>query len=247
MAIIALNIANELNLSDIEKNNIVLVALFHDIGALSLNERLEALKFEFDFIQKTPKHPEYSYRLLKIFKPFRKAAKIIKYHHHMWADAKQLDIKKCSQVLHLADRIGILISRDKPILSQKESIRKKIIEHTPQLFNPAIVEGLKNLCSKGQFWLDIINKLQHSIIRGNLDSFRIEFDLKGLSKFARMLSSMIDFKSRYTATHSSGVSAVAEKIAQLTEGEQKVIRVSGFLHDLGKLVIPSELLEKGGR
>ena len=58
---------------------------------------------------------------------------------------------------------------------------------------------------------------------------------------------MIDFKSKFTATHSSGVTATAGAIADLLgfdENEKKKIKIAGNLHDIGKLAVPSEILEK---
>ena len=58
---------------------------------------------------------------------------------------------------------------------------------------------------------------------------------------------MIDFRSPFTATHSSGVAATASRIANflgLTETEVELMEVAGNLHDLGKMVVPSSILNK---
>ena len=58
---------------------------------------------------------------------------------------------------------------------------------------------------------------------------------------------IIDLKSPFTATHSTGVSACADALSELMEraDERLKIRIAGNLHDLGKLVIPNSILEKG--
>jgi len=61
---------------------------------------------------------------------------------------------------------------------------------------------------------------------------------------------LIDFKSEFTATHSSGVAAVAVELARVTgfsKNECWMIEIAGYLHDLGKLAIPSEIIQKAGR
>ncbi|NLY54165.1 MAG: HD domain-containing protein, partial [Firmicutes bacterium] len=67
--------------------------------------------------------------------------------------------------------------------------------------------------------------------------------------FAHMISQIIDFRSRFTATHSSGVAAASAAIASclgFSEKECRLIYVAGLLHDLGKLAIPDQILEKPG-
>lgn len=68
-----------------------------------------------------------------------------------------------------------------------------------------------------------------------------------LFNLAGMFHKIIDFRSRYTATHSSGVAASSEALARLagfSEEERLMMKVAGYLHDLGKLAVPTEILEK---
>jgi HD-GYP domain-containing protein (c-di-GMP phosphodiesterase class II) len=70
-----------------------------------------------------------------------------------------------------------------------------------------------------------------------------------LRDFAKTISKLIDFRSRFTATHSSGVAAVAKELSilsGLSEKECYMMEVAGYLHDLGKLSVPNTILEKRG-
>ncbi|MCJ7690936.1 MAG: HD domain-containing protein [Clostridiaceae bacterium] len=63
------------------------------------------------------------------------------------------------------------------------------------------------------------------------------------------MSRLVDFKSRFTASHSSSVAACSETIAKyagFSKNQAKIIKYAGYLHDLGKLAIPTEILEKPG-
>lgn len=63
------------------------------------------------------------------------------------------------------------------------------------------------------------------------------------------ISKIIDCRSKYTVAHSFGVSEVAYKIAKLmnyNEDSCRKIRVAGLLHDIGKIGIGIELLNKPG-
>jgi len=65
-----------------------------------------------------------------------------------------------------------------------------------------------------------------------------------------MLSLLIDSVDKQTQSHSYRVSRVAEKIARemrFPEGEVENIRIAALLHDLGKLGISAEILNKVGK
>lgn len=68
--------------------------------------------------------------------------------------------------------------------------------------------------------------------------------------FAQIISRIIDFRSRFTATHSHGVAATSRllgKLHGLSETDYKLLYISGCLHDIGKLGIPRGLIEKPGK
>ena len=68
-----------------------------------------------------------------------------------------------------------------------------------------------------------------------------------LKSFSSVFSRIIDFRSRFTATHSSGVAAVALELTAISgfsSRECRMMEIAGYLHDLGKLAIPAEILEK---
>ena len=63
------------------------------------------------------------------------------------------------------------------------------------------------------------------------------------------LATALDAKDTYTGGHSSQVSRYGETIARalgLPEPDVQVVRMAGFLHDLGKIGIPDRLLRKTG-
>jgi HD-GYP domain-containing protein (c-di-GMP phosphodiesterase class II) len=60
---------------------------------------------------------------------------------------------------------------------------------------------------------------------------------------------IIDFRSPMTATHSKDVAHLSAALAQLigfSDEEVSLLHISGNLHDLGKLAVPVEILEKEG-
>ncbi|MCX7779883.1 MAG: HD domain-containing protein, partial [Negativicutes bacterium] len=80
--------------------------------------------------------------------------------------------------------------------------------------------------------------------------WRMQFSIDDVSSIAEIFATIVDRTSRFTASHSWGVAAVAAFLAK-TKGycpeEVKMMRIAGLFHDLGKLAIPNHLLEKPGK
>jgi PAS domain S-box-containing protein/putative nucleotidyltransferase with HDIG domain len=73
---------------------------------------------------------------------------------------------------------------------------------------------------------------------------------QALNETVKVLSSASEVKDPYTAGHQQRVTQLAVAIAtemSLTQEQVSAIRVSGILHDIGKLSIPSEILSKPGK
>jgi HD-GYP domain-containing protein (c-di-GMP phosphodiesterase class II) len=89
-----------------------------------------------------------------------------------------------------------------------------------------------------------------SVLRRNLSFQFAEIDMDGLLELSRLICRIIDFKSAFTATHSSGVTAAGGALARLagfSALECRLLEIAAYLHDLGKLAVPSEILEKPGK
>jgi len=246
---IALRLAAELGLPIQEQNELIMAGALHDCGTFSLKEKQDILQFD---TQMLCGHAEIGYQLLKNFPPLKKAALLVRYHHLPWQQGRgsELDgdpVPLGSHILHLADRVDILVDKDREILGQVRGIRQKIRERSGSQFIPSLVEAFGGLSSKEYFWLDLSSPFLDSILlrRGPMSTIELGWnDLMGLTN---LFCQIIDFRSPFTATHSSGVAATAEALSQLagfSELESRMMKIAGFLHDLGKLVIPSEILEK---
>jgi len=249
VAIIASEIAKEFGLSQQEISNIFLASTIHDIGAFSLKERLNIIKFE---IENPYQHAEKGYLLIKDFPLFSDISKLIRYHHISWAegDGKYFhgeDVPISSHAIHLADRIDALINKEAEVLSQRQAIMDIIKSHSNRVFVPELVEAFENLTMKEYFWFDTISPEIERIILDRDLLPNIELNIQELLNITRLFSHIVDYRSPFTAVHSAGVSAVATVLAEMigfSETECKMMRVAGYLHDIGKLAVPSEILEK---
>jgi len=248
----ALNLAEEMGLSGKWIKEILLSALLHDIGAFSLHERLDTLQFEFE----NPHHHAcLGYSLLKGFEPLRQEAKIILAHHTWWKPERDDEVggervPVGSHVIHLADRVAILLGEEDHVLERIEEILGTVEARKGTVFMPEAVDALLGLSHKDEFWLgaflpDLEDQLRRKIDPGLMETGPID-----LEPVARVFARIIDYRSHFTATHSAAVASVAEVLARylgFSENNCKTMRIAGYLHDLGKIAIPTEILEKPGR
>lgn len=252
VAYIALRLAEELGLSVERRRNILWAGMLHDIGAFYFHERLHLLESE---IESAHQHAEAGCLLLKIFKPFSEMATLVRFHHVPWENGKgalfhNVVVPEDSHVLHLADRIASRVPA-LPIIPRDG--RDKILEianQSGERFIPENVEAFLRLAEKEFFWLEMLSPSMENILRRAIPSLWIDLQSDLLTDFAYLLCRLIDFKSHFTATHSSGVAASAVTLAAhigFSRKEQQTMRIAAYLHDLGKLAVPAEIIEKPGR
>ena len=144
VAYIAFRIAQHLDWPPEQRRELVMAGALHDIGAFSLQERLNLLEFEY---VNPGQHARAGYLLLSTFKPFQGIANIIHYHHLPWGNGKGASkngrlVPLGSHILNLADRVAILLTRDEPPLTQVEHIMRAIEHQRGRVFKPELVDAL---------------------------------------------------------------------------------------------------------
>jgi len=97
--------------------------------------------------------------------------------------------------------------------------------------------------------LRFFKNLQHSAEQIDWPSLTI--DEKTLGPIARVFGFLADATSQWTATHSAGVAAAAavalDEQHNFSLREQFLMGPAGYFHDIGKLTIPTKILDKPGR
>ena len=71
-----------------------------------------------------------------------------------------------------------------------------------------------------------------------------------LGPIAEVFARIVDSASPWTAVHSAGVAATAVALAErlnFSPRELHLMRAAGYLHDLGKLSTPTQILDKPGK
>lgn len=91
--------------------------------------------------------------------------------------------------------------------------------------------------------LNVSEHLAHQYISSQSDSSSLEETLQAIS-------AMLEKRDPYTAGHQHRVADLAEKIARemgLSDAQAHGIRLASLVHDIGKIQVPAEVLNKPGK
>ena len=248
-AIAAFHISAQLDISWQQRNDLIFASAIHDIGAFSIKEQQDLLDLRFES-KHINRHARAAYLLLNQFAHFAHIASILRYHHatiDKTNESQRKDIPYEAHILQVADYVAVLTVESLNILDQSAAVINEVNKQSGVMFDPQIVEAFNKAAERESFWLDIKNLTLSSLFedRIKLDNLHIKKEeLRGLINLFRRI---IDFRSEVTSTHSAGVGTVAAELAGFHGREDETIRkikMAGYLHDIGKLIVPSEILEK---
>ncbi|GFK93933.1 3'3'-cGAMP-specific phosphodiesterase 1 [Fundidesulfovibrio magnetotacticus] len=246
VGILAQALAEEAGLPAHEQADLALAGLLHDVGAFTLKDRLAALAFE----SSDQTHPEIGARLLEGSPGLSRAAEIVRCHHLPWrlrGEGRCRGGVEAGNLLGLADRVDTLLPRAKGAPIDRQRLDRMIREGRGRLFNPAWVEAFEALAARPGH-LEALAEAGAAGASPHIPE-ACNPGLRGedVSRLSRLFSQIIDFRCRFTATHSRGVTATAMALASelgMDGHSRDVLEIAGELHDLGKLGVPAEIIMK---
>ncbi len=253
-AIIARYIGRSLGLGRYEDQILVYASLLHDIGAAAdwYEKHYIVHATDSDHIFR---HDEKGYQILKDSPQLNHLANPIRHHHDRFLGGNPTglagqEIPLASRIIHLADRIEVLIAAGEHIFLQRDRIHDQI-RQSQHLFDPELVAVFREVSQREVFWLDVVNLNIESRFFSDLAFWdKYTFEVDDLIHVANVFSSVVDSTSHYTAAHSQNVAKVAQEMALIrgfSSDEAKQMYLTGLVHDLGKLAVPNEILNKPGK
>jgi HD-GYP domain-containing protein (c-di-GMP phosphodiesterase class II) len=250
-ATIAYLLGNEFGLNAAELSNLVLTASIHDIGALHVTERDKLLYI--DAVDTSP-HEILGEKILLGFKPFSHISKVIRHHHIKYSEVKsgivpENEVPIECYFIHLADRIDVIMATCKDSSNIKEYVVQEINARFGSVFMPELKEIFNILTATDEFWENINNSSYHDLLFMAVDSEECQVDDEDMDALAILFARIVDHKSHWTLNHSKSVGALASQIAELngmSDEKCHELKIAGYLHDIGKIAIPSEILDKHG-
>lgn len=256
VGIMAAECAKALRLGDAETGFLFDLGLLHDIGVSSTRTHGH-LVGEFDW-EGSQAHAERGHALLAQFAPLSAMALPIRYHHTRWDVLRTLDVPETTRLhanlIFLVDRVDALAApyyASNMLLVHVAEIRARIQGLSGGYFAPQLVDAFMSVSRCEAFWLlleprSIQAYLNDVLQRGSHYPASIE-ELRGL---AELFAQIVDAKSPFTGAHSLGVARVARLIAKYMGCDASAcdkVEIAGLLHDLGKLRVPDEILDKPGK
>ncbi len=253
VAFMAVECGKTMKLNTEQLNTIHHASLLHDCGVSSTQVH-QKLVTELDW-SGSQEHCTRGKKLLDRCRLFDGLPPIIYYHHTHWEDLPphlDRDLALISNLIYLTDRVDALIAQHggTNILMARHSICDTIKKYRDLLFKPELVDIFLKLATKEFFWLSLDSKhLPYYLMDLERQTDEQSVDGHTVLEIATIFADIVDAKSTFTVEHSRGVARLAKFLgSQLGYSGDMLymLEAAGLLHDLGKLNVPDEILDKPG-
>lgn len=243
VAYLTAEICKNLNMDKGKKEELVLAAYFHDLAAPKTNMLDSIDKYELNEINE---HCIAGYIFFKYLTPNSNISNYILYHHSSYNSKKEIaniPILPESNIIKLADNISVY-----NLFNKRDSVNDilKFIKNESYFYNEEVLyEFLNNNAIEA--FTNLINEGYKEKVWECFDNM----DYKNITEKEMMecIAFLIDCKCDITNFHSlsvSNISCILAKYFNLNKVEEDEIRIGSLLHDIGKIVIPDEILKKEG-
>lgn len=241
-------IARELGMEGRDFEDVVVTAALHDIGLVKFLDKKKVLQDDENVIYQ---HSIVGCNMLKRFPYTKRIADIIYYHHTPWDVVKgetDWNLAVSSNIVHFADRLEVAARSYISVVLNASEIKKALGERRGD-FSPDVIDAFLKVSEKDLFWLRLEYFKKETEVF--FDSQYITMiPREKLIDLAMILSLLIDAKSPFTKVHSQGVAAISRWLGSffgMKGMELNHLEVAGYLHDLGKLAVPENILDKPGK
>lgn len=224
----------------LQLKNLVLLSLFHDIGAYKTEEIDKLIQFETEDVER---HSIYGYLFLRDFTDLSPLAQAVLCHHTPNSRLQEVcpAIRQYAQLIRLADRVDIALENKIP--AGELSPRLQRLD-----FEPSCLRALDEAVLRGKIAAPIgreeRQRWEEQVLNG------IPISQEEALTYLRMMVHTIDFKSEATALHSTNTVIIScflgEKL-RLTPPQMESLGYAALIHDLGKAGVPNSVLESAGR
>ena len=187
--------------------------------------------------------------------PFRTDVKNVILYHHENADGsgplhkRDYEVNEMAQIIHIADMMDVLF--DLKTMSEDEFDKAiiKIKNLEGKLFSTKMVDTLiKSVSYEDIYDLQRMGAVPY--LRQHLKSYEHDYNDQEIRNICEFFANIVDYKSSVTKRHSLGVADKCYKMAKYYNfDDDKAIRFyfAGAFHDIGKLIINNDILEKPGK
>ncbi|MFY9142370.1 HD-GYP domain-containing protein [Sulfuricurvum sp.] len=252
VAFMSAEIGKKLGWSQSRIDDIIMMGMLHDCGVSSTDVHSHLVN-ELDW-DNSQVHCTRGSMLLEKVRIYHQYAPVIRYHHTHWDHFDESvgeETKEYANLIYMTDRIDALrVQIGDESNHKRREIEAVIQKYSGTMFSPAFADMFIKTSASDSFWFymepEALNEyFSEWIERGNSEALNFET----LKNIAMMFADVVDAKSAFTSEHTYGVASLARHLAQLhhlPNKTQEKIELSAFFHDLGKLRIADEILQKAG-
>lgn len=248
VALMAAGIAEDLAWEEDRIRDVTRAALLHDCAVSTTGEHHD-LMGELRWADAV-EHCERGAGYIRDIPELAHLAPLVAEHHSPYSALKarrlEPELALSANLICLADRTDSLRHRGAP--AGREVV--VALRSHGGFFAPELLAGLDRLSRREAFWFSQEEPALGETLRTLLEAGPPTFlDLPAMARLAAVVGRIIDGKSSYTEHHSAGVARVARMLGAamgLPEDTLWGLEIAGGLHDIGKLRIPDELLDRQG-
>ncbi len=254
VAFMASRIGMKLGLDEGTLDDLAFAAMLHDIGISSTRALKEILlDSRSDYVDV---HARRGSELVGRLRPLAHLAPVVRHHHQPWDGFAELSrpvaekTRILANVIFLADRIDAFLRMHDDPLMARDPIARYVDGNDGALFMPEAVAAFRDLLPREEFWI----AQEPEGLGCHFDAYASrshyhELAFDDFRDMAVVFAMMVDAKSRFTAEHSYGVARLAVFLGErlgLPSLRREMLEIAALLHDIGKLRIPDDVLDKPG-
>ena len=219
------------------------VALLHDVGAYRTEEIDRLVEFETEHVWE---HSFYGYLFVKELSPFSEFAEVVLYHHmpnSLFTD-QDSTTRLLAQALQVADRADVFLMEHPD--ASASAVAHELAGREPDRFAPQAVD----LFLEAENRFGLLEGWRQGAAADPVAFAMSAEDNETTELYLDMLVHVIDFRSRHTVAHTVTTAWVAYELAvrMLSDDDEvRSVYVAALLHDMGKIGVPLNILEKPGR
>jgi HD-GYP domain-containing protein (c-di-GMP phosphodiesterase class II) len=215
-----------------------------DVSSDTLLPSAELLKIHCDMGEK-------NVQILPFYDKIRHAV----LYHHENADGSGPNGLTCSetpafaQLIHFADQLDNYFTLDEVDAARHEEIHAYAERYKGSFFSEEICRTFHEVFPQA-IHQDLYNEGARTLLHAELKHIAEEFTNEELRGIATMFARIVDYKSHFTCNHSLGIANKAQQMGEFYGYSSDVctkLYLAGAFHDIGKLTISNDILEKPDR
>lgn len=226
---------------NLNTDDAIIMALFHDIGAYKTDEIDEMIQIDCKDVWK---HSVFGYMFLKNMSPMGDVSEAILLHHIDYADydKSESEFVDYAAIIHLADRFDILLN-----IQGSDANIDLILKHSGTVYDPKFVDLLVK-ANPSKLAKALGDGSFEKTIEGELNA--VDMTAETAFEFLKMMIFAIDFRSEHTVTHTintTGISMELGRLMNIPDEDMRKLYFGALLHDIGKIAIDVNILEYEGK